>query len=543
MAENEIALTGRDLTIDQIIAIARHGARVRLSDAARGNLLSTRGFIEENWLVDDAPLMYAFNTGVGALKNQRISASDIARFQRNLIHSHSASTGDNMPLEVVRAMMAVRVNTFARNHSGIRVAVVERLIAMLNEGITPVIPAKGSVGASGDLAPLAIMSGALLGLDQSKVTFQGAVTSARSAFERSGLPATFDVEAKDATALINGSTASLAYAVIAAYDARRLLTSATVSLVLSLEAMRAERACFEDRVMLARPHPGQRRVAAAIRMLLNGSMRCTTEARAIPMDALAAPSDTAQTRIQDVYSFRCAPQVYGPVLDALDYIDGILVTEMNSATDNPLIFATDAGYDIVSCGHFHGQYVAQAMDLLALVMTDLSAICDRRNNQLIDPACSYGLPRNMIATEPGINTGFAVIQSMGTGLVLENIGLCSPASVTSLPAKGNQEDHISNSCFAARRTRTVVENAQAVVCTEILIASQALDISRQVFSSLPLGVGASTALEKVRSIVPAMMGNDRWVHDDVEAVKCLIQDGTLNEAISVACGDIWAPSA
>jgi len=543
MAENEIALTGRDLTIDQIIAIARHGARVRLSDAARGDLLSTRGFIEENWLVDDAPLMYAFNTGVGALKNQRISASDIARFQRNLIHSHSASTGDNMPLEVVRAMMAVRVNTFARNHSGIRVTVVERLIAMLNEGITPVIPAKGSVGASGDLAPLAIMSGALLGLDQSKVTFQGAVTSARSAFERSGLPATFDVEAKDATALINGSTASLAYAVIAAYDARRLLTSATVSLVLSLEAMRAERACFEDRVMLARPHPGQRRVAAAIRTLLNGSMRCTAEARAIPMDALAAPSDTAQPRIQDVYSFRCAPQVYGPVLDALDYIDGILVTEMNSATDNPLIFASDAGYDIVSCGHFHGQYVAQAMDLLALVMTDLSAICDRRNNQLIDPACNYGLPRNMIATEPGINTGFAVIQSMGTGLVLENIGLCSPASVTSLPAKGNQEDHISNSCFAARRTRTVVENAQAVVCTEILIASQALDISRQVFSYLPLGLGASTALEKVRSVVPAMMGNDRWVHDDIEAVKCLIQDGTLNEAISVACGDMWAPSA
>lgn len=543
MAKNEIALTGSDLTIDQIIAIARHGARVRLSDAARANLLSTRRFIEENWLVDDAPLMYAFNTGVGALKNQRISASDIARFQRNLIHSHSASTGENMPLEVVRAMMAIRVNTFARNHSGIRVAVVERLVAMLNEGITPVIPAKGSVGASGDLAPLAIMSGALLGLEQSKVTFQGAVTSARSAFERSGLSVTFDVEAKDATALINGSTASLAYAVIAAFDARRLLTSATISLVLSLEAMRAERACFEDRVMLARPHPGQRRVAAAVRTLLNGSMRCSTEARAIPIDALAAPGDTVQPRIQDVYSFRCAPQVYGPVLDALDYIDGILVTEMNSATDNPLIFASDAGYDIVSCGHFHGQYVAQAMDLLALVTTDLSAICDRRNNQLIDPACNYGLPRNMIATEPGINTGFAVIQSMGTGLVLENIGLCSPASVTSLPAKGNQEDHISNSCFAARRTRTVVENAQAVVCAEILIASQALDISRQALSHLPLGLGASTALEKVRSVVPAMMGNDRWVHDDVEAVKCLVQNGTLNEAVSIACGDIWTPSA
>ena len=188
-----------------------------------------RRFIADNWLVDDAPLMYAFNTGVGALKNQRISAADIARFQRNLIHSHSASTGDSMPDEVVRAMMAIRVNTFARNHSGIRIEVVDRLIAMLNKEITPVIAAKGSVGASGDLAPLAIMSGALLGLEQSKVKFRGVLMSARSAFEQAGLEPTFDVEAKDATALINGSTASLAYAAISAFDARRLLSSATIS--------------------------------------------------------------------------------------------------------------------------------------------------------------------------------------------------------------------------------------------------------------------------------------------------------------------------
>lgn len=537
-----IRLTGDDLSIDQIIDIARHGAQVSLCDTVRASLVSTRKFIDENWLVDDAPLMYAFNTGVGALKNQRISAADIARFQRNLIHSHSASTGECMPDEVVRAMMAIRANTFARNHSGIRIEVVDRLIAMLNAGITPVIAAKGSVGASGDLAPLALMSGALLGLDQSKVSFRGEVTSARSAFEQVGLAPTFDVEAKDATALINGSTASLAYAVIAAFDARRLLSNATISLVLSLEAMRAERTCFDDRVMSARPHPGQRRVASAIRRLLDGSSRCTNEARATAIDG-ATTSTMTQPRIQDVYSFRCAPQVYGPVLDALDYIDGVLVTEMNSATDNPLIVASDDGYDIVSCGHFHGQYVAQVMDLLALVVTDLSAICDRRNNQLIDPACNYGLPRNMIATEPGINTGFAVVQSMGTGLVLENMGLCSPASVTSLPAKGNQEDHISNACFAARRTRTVVENAQAVVCAEILIAAQALDIAAQALSDFPLGRGARAALETVRSEVPAMLGDDRWIYDDVESVRRLVRDGKLIGAVSAACGDMWAPAS
>ena len=542
-AVQPIRLTGKDLTIEQIVEIARNGARVSLCDEAREALISTRKFIDENWLVDDAPLMYAFNTGVGALKNQRISAADIARFQRNLIHSHSASTGETMPEEVVRAMMAIRANTFARNHSGIRAAVVDRLIAMLNEGITPVIAAKGSVGASGDLAPLAIMSGALLGLEQSTVTFRGSVTSARSAFEQVGLETTFDVEAKDATALINGSTASLAYAVIAAFDARRLLSNATISLALALEAMRAERACFEDRVMSARPHAGQRRVASAIRRLLEGTSRCSNEARAIAIDGHAPASAATQPRIQDVYSFRCAPQVYGPVLDALDYIDGILSTEMNSATDNPLIFASEKGYDIVSCGHFHGQYVAQAMDLLALVVTDLSAICDRRNNQLIDPACNYGLPRNLIAAEPGINTGFAVVQSMGTGLVLENMGLCSPASVTSLPAKGNQEDHISNSCFAARRTRTIVENTQAVVSAEILIAAQAIDLAEHALSNFPLGRGARAALEKVRSEVPAMLGDDRWVYDDLESVRCLVRDGTLINAVTAACGEIWAPAS
>lgn len=546
---NPITLTGEQLTIRQIVEIARHHAPVQLGEKARDDLVATRSFINDHWLVDDAPLMYAFNTGVGALKNQRISAQDIARFQRNLIHSHSASTGELMPNEVVRAMMAIRVNTFARNHSGIRVEVVDRLIAMLNKGITPLIAAKGSVGASGDLAPLAIMSGALLGLEQSKVEFQGAVVGAGSAFEQIGLPPTFDVEAKDATALINGSTASLAYAAIAAFDARRLLSNATISLTLSLEAIRAERSCFDDRVMLARPHPGQRKVARAIRRLLNGSSRCTDEARAVVLSESSgivsagdAQSAAAQPRIQDVYSFRCAPQVYGPVLDALDYIDGILSTEMNSATDNPLIFATTEGYDIVSCGHFHGQYVAQAMDLLALVMTDLSAISDRRNNLLIDPAGNFGLPRNLIASEPGINTGFAVVQSMGTGLVLENMGLCSPASVISLPAKGNQEDHISNSCFAARRTRTVVENAQAVIAAEILIAAQALDLAHEALSNFPVGLGTRATVDRVRSQVPAMLGNDRWVHDDIETIKRLVAGGGLIEAVEAVCGDIWAIS-
>jgi histidine ammonia-lyase len=407
------------------------------------------------------------------------------------------------------------------------------------------------VGASGDLAPLALMSGALMGLPESRVTYQGEAMPAATAFERAGLPSTMDVQAKDATALINGATASLAYAVLAAHDARALLSDATIATAMTIEALRGELSCFEDRVMQARPHPGQRDVASALRQLLAGSQRCTEPARQLrlrdtpgldPAEAGTAPVPPLPPlapRIQDVYSLRCVPQVHGPVLDALHYVDGILATEMNSATDNPLIFPEGDGYAIVSGGHFHGQYIAQAMDLLALAVTDLSAICDRRSARLIDPACNFGLPANLIAERPGINTGFSVAQSMGTGLVLENMGLCSPASATSLPAKGNTEDHISNSCFAARRTRSVVENAQAVVAVELLLAAQALDLAERDLPAHPVGAGTAAAWRAVRTRVPAMLGDDRWLHDDVDAVKSLVVDGSLAAAVQAACGPLW----
>lgn len=549
MTTPEIILDGAHLCADDVVAIARFGAQVALADSARAALGATREYIETNWLNDAAPLMYAFNTGVGALKSQRIAPDEIATFQASLVRSHSAGSGEPMPHEVVRAMMALRVNAFASNHSGVRVAIVDRLIAMLNAGITPVIASKGSVGASGDLAPLALMSGAMMGLPQSRVAYRGEVMPAARAFELAGLAPSIDVQAKDATALINGATASLAYAVLAASDARKLLTSATISMVLSLEALRGELSSFEARVMQARPHRGQRDVAAAIRQLVAGSLRCTEPARQIRLrgtpgldPALAGTphEPPLAPRIQDVYSLRCVPQVHGPVLEALDYIDGILATEMNSATDNPLIFPEDEGYAIVSGGHFHGQYIAQAMDLLALAVTDLSAICDRRSARLVDPACNFGLPGNLIAERPGINTGFSVVQSLGTGLVLENVGLCGPASATSLPAKGNTEDHISNSCFAARRTRTVVENAQAVVTVEMLLAAQALDLAEPDLRAYPVGQGTAAAWSAIRAVVPAMLGDDRWVHDDIALLQSRVADGSLAAAVQSACGPLWS---
>ncbi|ANH67454.1 histidine ammonia-lyase [Mitsuaria sp. 7] len=539
-----VILNGVSLTAEAVVAIARDGARVGLEERAREALTATRQYIEEHWLGVDAPLMYAFNTGVGALKSQRIAPGDIEAFQTNLVRSHSAGAGDAMPTEVVRAMMALRVNAFASNHSGVRVEILDRLIAMLNHGITPVVAAKGSVGASGDLAPLALMSGAMMGLPHSRVRFDGQEMPAARAFERCDLPPTIDVQAKDATALINGATASLAYAVLAAFDARSLLTDAMISAAMTIEALRGEVSSFDARVMRARPHAGQARTAFALRQMLSGSQRCSEPARQVRLTGAQGPAGQRHSpplapRIQDAYSLRCIPQVHGPVLDALDYVDAIVATEINSATDNPLIFPEEEGYAIVSGGHFHGQYIAQAMDFLALAVTDLSAICDRRSARLIDPSCNFELPGNLIAQRPGINSGFAVAQSMGTGLVLENMGLCSPASATSLPAKGNTEDHISNSCFAARRTRTIVDNARSVIAVETLLAAQALDLCERDLADFPLGIGTSASWRALRETVPAMLGDDRWMHDDIAQVTALLADGTLRKRVGVSCGPLW----
>jgi histidine ammonia-lyase len=541
---NHITLDGATLTVTQVVAVARDGARVQLHGQARTQLQATRDYIDANWMTADAPMMYSFNTGVGALKSLRITPDLIPTFQRNLILAHSGGTGEPMPEDAVRAMMLLRANAFASNYSGVRVEVLQRLLDMLNHGITPVVASKGSVGASGDLAPLALMSGAMMGLPECAVRYQGKTLSAPKAFAAAGLAPSVAFLAKDASALINGSTASLAYAVLAAYDARRLLDNATISLALSLEALRAELSCFEERVMLARPHKGQQRVAQALRKILQGTQRCTEPARQIKLwgtpgikaEDIGKPhSPPLAPRIQDVYSLRCAPQVHGPVLEALDYIDGILNVEMNSATDNPLIFPEDGGFKIISGGHFHGQYIAQAMDLLALVITDLGAICDRRSARLIDPACNFGIPANLIATLPGVNTGYSVVQSMSTGLVLENMGLCAPASATSLPAKGNTEDHISNSCFAARRTRTVVENTQAIVAVEMLLACQALDLIERDLKAYPVARGSKLAWDALRSAVPYASGGDRWVHDDIEAAKQMVVKHSIAGLVHSEC--------
>lgn len=537
---NPVCIDGFTLTAKEVVEVARNNAvRVTLADAARSALIESRTFIEANWMHDDAPMMYSFNTGVGLLKDTRVRVQDNPLFQTQLIRAHAAGVGEPFSEEVSRATMLMRANAFASNFSAPRVEVVDRLLAFINAGIHPVMPQKGSVGASGDLAPLAYLAAAIAGFKEAEVFYQGQRMSAPQAICAAGIGAIdFVLEAKDASALINGCTVSLAVAVLAAHDARNLLLDSCIGLGLTLEAMRAEMSAFDPRIHQARPHPGQIRTAAIVRKLLAGSTRTTHAARSVLLAEELRRADTGYTpRIQDVYSLRCAPQVHGPVFDALDYIDGIVGREINSATDNPLIFAKEGGgFEILSGGNFHGQYLAQAMDLLAIAVTDLGSICERRIARLIDPTLSWGLPRNLMSGVRGVNTGYPVVQCSMSALVMENRTLCMPGSVDSIPAKGNSEDHVSNSTWCARKAATVVANTQYIVGVEMLLAAQALSMTAEALAPFVLGAGTQAAYDAVRVSIAACVDGDRWYHDDIAVAHGFVTSGAVRAAVEKAVG-------
>lgn len=535
-----ILIDGFTLTAEQVVAIARDPkVKVSLASSSREALKQSRDYIESTWMHDEAPMMYSFNTGVGLLKDTRIKVEHIELFQTQLIRAHAAGLGEPFSEEVSRATMLLRANAFASNYSAPRVEVVDRLLAFLHAGIHPIMPQKGSVGASGDLAPLSYLAAAIAGFDEAEVKYQGKRMSAPQAIEQAKIgPIKFDLKAKDASALINGCTASLAVAVLAAHDARKLLLDACVSLSLTLEAMRAEMSAFDERIHLARPHAGQIKTAAIIRKLLQGSTRTTHEARAVQFSDELRRTDIPYTpRIQDVYSLRCTPQVYGPIFDALDYIDGILAKEINSATDNPLIFPKEDGdFEIISGGNFHGQYLAQAMDLLAMAIADLGSICERRIARLIDPTLSWGLPRNLMSGIRGVNTGYPVVQCSMSALVMENRTLCMPGSVDSIPSKGNSEDHISNSTWCARKAATVIANTQYIVGVEMLLAAQGLTMTEALLPGFVLGEGTQAAYEEIRRQIPACLDGDRWFHRDIEAAHSFVMTGSIRAAVEKKIG-------
>jgi histidine ammonia-lyase len=540
-----VTIDGINLTVRDVLRVARPDAGGRfetaaLDPAARERIAATRAYIDRTWMHDDAPLMYAFNTGVGLFKDQRVQVADMADYQRKTVYAHATGVGEPFSEDVTRAMMLLRANAFASNYSGPQVELVERLIAFLNAGLHPVIPQRGSVGASGDLAPLAHMAGAVCGFAEAEMIFEGTRMPAREAIAKAGFDPDFALGAKDASALINGSTTSLALGALAVHDARALLKHADIAMSLSLEAMRGELAAFDPRVHRARPHPGQVKVARNLLRVLEGSRRCSQAARDLVFpDEARQPGTPASPRVQDVYSLRCTPQVHGPAVEAVEYVERIIGTEMNAATDNPLIFDDGAGgYVSISGGHFHGQYVAQAMDVLAIAIADLAAISERRLARLIDPTMSYGLPRNLLAGKRGLNTGFATVQCSLSALVMENRGLATPGSVDSIPGKSNAEDHVSNSTWCGRKARTIVENAEQIVAGELLMAAQALTLVEPLAKDFPLGRGSKAALEAIRAVITPALEGDRWYAAEMRQALDLLRSGAVVEAVEGAVGEL-----
>jgi histidine ammonia-lyase len=458
---------------------------------------------------DAAPPVYGVNTGFGFLADVRISADAIRDLQRNLIRSHAAGVGPPLPVPVVRAMLLLRAQVLALGHSGVRPEVAELLVAMLEHGVTPVVPSKGSVGASGDLAPLAHL--ALVVMGEGEATIARApkeVFAGELALASAGLyPITF--EAKEGISLVNGTQCMLALGALALVEAERAARIADVVGALSLEALTGTPRAFDSRIQAVRPHPGQAKSARNLRRLLDGS------------GIVASHKDCG--KVQDAYSLRCMPQVHGASRDALDYARGVLEREARSATDNPLVFAEER--ELISGGNFHGEPVALALDFAAIAAAELASISERRIEQLVNPHLSSGLPA-FLSEDSGLNSGYMMAQVTAAALVSENKILAHPASVDSIPSSAGREDHVSMGVHAADKFQRVVDNVKHVLAIELLCAAQGIDLRAPHRPNAAL----AQAHAELRSRVPHLQ-TDRPVYRDIETVRALIDEGTIEAAV------------
>lgn len=506
MLENEfvmdaVSLDGDSLSFEQVIEVARGATSLELGVAGRAKLIRSRRVIEK--ILDGNQPVYGVTTGFGKFSDVAISPEDRNSLQKNIIMSHAGGVGDPLPRDVVRAMMLLRANSLVKGYSGVREEVVLLLVDMLNHSIHPVVPCKGSVGASGDLVPLAHIALGLTG--SGEVEYRGRVVPAVEAFRQAKLHP-LKPTAKEGLALINGTQYMGAFGCLAVHDAQELLKASLIAAAMSFEALRGIPKAYDSRVQEVRPHAGQRRCAAAMRRLLKGSDLMT---------------QNLSERVQDAYTLRCIPQVHGASLDAFDYVQRVLEVEINSATDNPLIFP-DTG-DVISGGNFHGQPLALALDFLALAAAELGSIAERRIERLVNPALS-GLPP-FLTERGGLNSGLMILQYTAASLVSENKVLGHPASVDSIPTSGNQEDHVSMGSIAARKANTVVDNVSWIIAGELLAAAQALD-----FASHNLGVGARITHQLVREVVPHW-DDDRILHRDLNRVHELLLTGVITSKV------------
>jgi histidine ammonia-lyase len=503
-------LVGPSLSVEDVVAVARDDATVALHPDARAAVTTSRAYVER--LLDEGRVVYGITTGFGRFAQVRIPPEDTRQLQRNLIVSHAMGVGEPYPRDVVRAMLLLRAQSLAQGASGCRPEVIDLLLACLNRGVHPVVPSQGSVGASGDLAPLAHVGLTLIG--EGSAECGGRVVTSREALLSADLQPLV-LEAKEGLALINGTQAMTAVGALVLHDALALAVAADIAAAMSVEALKGSLRPFDSRVTKVRPHPGAAAVAANVTL--------------IGADSPIHESHRDCDKVQDAYSLRCVPQVHGASRDALVHALEVVTREANAVTDNPLVFASDD--EVISAGNFHGQPVALAMDYAKIAIAELANISERRTEYLLDPALS-GLPA-FLAKQGGLNSGLMISQYTAASLVSENKVLAHPASVDSIPTSANQEDHVSMGTTAARQARMILENARWVIAIEVLNAAQALDFHKPLMP----GPGVDAASRALRSVVPPLE-RDRVMTADLEAARELVVSGRLRAAVEEAVGPL-----
>jgi histidine ammonia-lyase len=538
------------LSDDEVVDVARHGRRAGLSPKAMERVEDCQTWVDR--VIDEGKLtVYGLTTGYGALAEVKIPPQDVQKLTQNMIMSHSAGVGQPLDVEIVRATMLIRANTLAKGYSGVSPEIVETLLNMLNRGVHPIVPEKGSVGASGDLAPLSHLALALSkDTDGGEAFYEGKWMTAKEAMDRAGLEQV-ELKAKDGLALNNGATMSAAIAALALHDAEILVKNAEIALAMSLEAMRGVSDAFHHHVHTARGHQGQIHCAGNVLRLVEGS-------------ELIDSSD----RVQDAYSLRCAPQVIGAARDVLSFVRFVVSREINAATDNPLIFLdlpAARKNKAISAGNFHGEPVALAMDMLGMAVAEIGNISERRVFRLLDNTLSSGLPA-MLVEDSGLNNGLMMAQYTAAALVSDNKTLAHPDSVDSIPTCANQEDHVSMSTNAARHAREIVDNVEHIVGIELVCAAQALDFRRagvefstgrweededlhrrckvveyemkkgRPVSKARLGQGTEAAYRAIREKIEHL-SQDRPLYPDLGLAAAMVHSGEIVQAVEESLGE------
>lgn len=494
---NKVIINGNDLRLEDIVNVARNNYQVELSEEAIKRVEKSRGIVDK--IVEEDRVVYGITTGFGKFSDVSISGEDCKTLQRNLIISHACGFGNSLDTDIVRTIILLRANALSKGYSGIRLSTLQTLVAMLNKGVHPVIPEKGSLGASGDLAPLSHMVLPMLG--EGEAEYQGKIISGREAMNKAGIEVV-QLIAKEGLALINGTQVMTAVGALALWDGINLIKSGDIAAALTVEALRGIRDAFDLRTHNIRPHEGQIETAKNILALVDGSSLVTSQ---------------GEIRVQDAYTLRCIPQIHGASKDALNYAKHKVEIEINSVTDNPIV--TEQG-DVISGGNFHGQPMALTFDFLGIAMSEIANVSERRLERLINYQLN-DLPAFLVK-HGGLNSGFMITQYAAAALVSENKILAHPASVDSIPSSANQEDHVSMGTIAARKARDIIRNAERVVATEILAACQAIDFRED----YTLGKGTKVAYESVRNVVN-FIENDVVMYKEIDKVTDLLRSGEL----------------